>query len=59
MTIFRKKLFLNFHHSSAFIYKSILILCHTNVKYDGILDNYEFERSRTKVKFTVAFFFLA
>ena len=38
------------HHSSAFIYRPILILCHTNVKYDNILDKFEFERSRAKVK---------
>ena len=44
------------HHSSAFIYKPILILFHTNVKYDNILDKFEFERSRVKVKVTVAIF---
>ena len=51
MTIFRKKLC---HHSSAFIFKSIFNLYHTNVKYDNILDKFEFEGSRAKVKVTVA-----
>ena len=40
------------HHSSAFIYGPILILFHTNVKYDN-LDRFEFERSRAKIKVTV------
>ena len=40
--------------SSAFIYRPILILYHTNVKYDNILD--KFEHSRVKVKVTVAVF---
>ena len=52
MTIFRKKLC---HHSSAFISKPILIFFHTNVKYDNILDKFEFDCSRAKVKFTEAF----
>ena len=42
------------HHSSAFIYRPILILYHTNVKYDNILDKFDFEHSRAKVKVTVA-----
>ena len=40
--------------SSAFIHRPILILYHTNVKYDNILD--KFERSRAKVNVTVAVF---
>ena len=50
------------HRSSAFIYRPNLILYHTNVKYENILDKFlkhilnkfEFERSRAKV--TVAIF---
>ena len=49
MTIFFEKLC---HHSSAFI----LTTYHKNVNYDNILDKFEFERSRTKVKVTVAVF---
>ena len=33
-----------------------MILFHTNVKYDNIFKKFEFERSRTRVKVTVAFF---
>ena len=44
------------HRSCAFIYGPILILYHTNVKYDNILDKFEFERSSDKVKVTVAIF---
>ena len=44
------------HHSSAFIYRPILILCHLNVLYDNNLDKLEFERSRAKVKVTVTIF---
>ena len=51
---FRKKK--HCHCSSAFIYKSILILLPTNVKYDNTLNNFEFEGSRAKVKVTVAIF---
>ena len=43
-----------FTRSSDFIYYPILILFHTNVIYDNILDKFEFERSRAKVKVTVA-----
>ena len=43
-------------HSSALIYKPILILFHTNVKYYKIFDRFEFERSGAKVKVTVAIF---
>ena len=53
MAIFRKK---HCHRSSALIYRPILILFHTNVWYDNILDKFEFERSRAQVKFTVAIF---
>ena len=42
------------HHSSALIYGPILILYHLIVYYDNILDKFEFERFRTKVKVTVA-----
>ena len=42
------------HRSSALMYIPILILYHTNVKYDKILDKFEFERSRATVKVTVA-----
>ena len=34
----------HYHRSSVFIYGQILILYHANVKYDNILDNFEFER---------------
>ena len=34
----------------------VLILYHTNVLYNNILDKFEFERSRAKVKVTVAIF---
>ena len=44
------------HHSSAFIYILILILYHTNVEYDNILDKFEFERSRANVKVIAAIF---
>ena len=53
MTIFRKK---RCHHSSAFIYKPILILYHTNNYYDNILEKFEFERSRAKSKVPEAIF---
>ena len=46
----------HFHRSSAFIYRPVLILYHTNVKYDNILDKFEFQRSRAKVKVTEAIF---
>ena len=46
----------NCHLSSAFIFRPILNLYHTNVKYDNILGKLEFERSRAKVM--VAFLFL-
>ena len=42
------------HDSSAFINTLILILYHTNVEYDNILDKFEFERPRAKVKVTAA-----
>ena len=42
------------HGCSAFIYG--LILIHTNMKYDNILNNFEFEGFRAKVKVTVAIF---
>ena len=45
-----------YHRSSAFIYRLILILYHTNDKFDNILDEIKFERSRAKVKVTVASF---
>ena len=38
----------------ALIYTSILILYHANVKYDTILDKFEFERFSTKINVTVA-----
>ena len=44
------------HHSSAFIYRPILILYHTNVGYDNTSNKFEFEHSRAKVKITVAIF---
>ena len=44
------------HHSSALIYGLSLILYHTYVEYDNILDKFEFECSRAKVKVTVAVF---
>ena len=49
-------IFKNTHcpHSSAFIYRSVLILYHTNVYYDNSLEKFEFDRSRAKVKVTVA-----
>ena len=50
VTIYRKYC----HHSSAFIYRLIMIKFHTNVKYDNILDKFELESS--KVKVTVAIF---
>ena len=52
MASFRK----NCHRSSAFIYVPILLLLHTNVKHDNTLDKFELERSRAKVKVTVAIF---
>ena len=42
------------HRSSAFIYRPILILFHTNVKYENILEKIGFDRSKAKVKVTVA-----
>ena len=53
-----KRLFLetHCHHSCAFMYKPLLILFHINVKCDNILDKSEFERSRIKVKVTVAIY---
>ena len=44
------------HRSSPFMYRPILILFHTHDinKYDNILDKFEFERSRAKVRVTVA-----
>ena len=45
-----------FHCSISFIHGSILIKLPTNVKYDNILMNFEFEGSRAKVKVTVAIF---
>ena len=53
MAIFRKKLC---HYSSDFIYDPILILFHTNVKYNIILNKFKFERSKNKVNVTVAIF---
>ena len=53
MAIFRKTLC---HHSSAFIYRPIVSLYHTNVEYNNILDKFKFERSRAKVKATAAIF---
>ena len=47
MTILVNK---NCRRFSAFIYKQILILYHTNVKYDNILNKFELERSMAKVK---------
>ena len=46
----------NCHRSCAFIYGPFLLLLHKSVKHDNILDNFEFERSRAKVKVTVAIF---
>ena len=42
------------HGSSTFIKRLILILYHTNDKYDNISDKFKFEGSRAKVKVTVA-----
>ena len=42
------------HCLSTFIYGLILILLHTNMKYDNNFNNFEFEGFRTKVKVTVA-----
>ena len=53
MAIFRKS---HCHHSRAFIYKWILNLYQTDLKYDNIMDKFEFERSRAKVKVTAAIF---
>ena len=36
------------------IYRSILILYHLKFSYDNILDKFEFERSKARVKVTVA-----
>ena len=44
------------NRSSAFIYRPVLLLLHTSVKHDNILDKFEFERSRSKVKVTMAIF---
>ena len=44
------------HRSSAFMYGLVYILYHTNVQYDIILDKFEFECSRAKVKVKVAIF---
>ena len=44
------------HRSSAFIYGPILLLLHTSVKHDNILDKFEFDCSRAKVTVTVAIF---
>ena len=44
------------HCSRAFIHGSILIKLLPNVKCDNILNNFEFEGSRAKVKVTVAIF---
>ena len=44
------------HHSSGFIYGSILLYLHISVKHDKILEKFEFERSRAKVKVTFAIF---
>ena len=44
------------HRASALIYRPILILYHTNIKYDNIFDKLNFESSRAKVKVTVAIF---
>ena len=38
--------------------RPILILIHTNVLYDNILDKFELESSRAKVKVTLARLFL-
>ena len=37
------------HYSSAFIYGLILTLLHINLKYDNILNNFEFEDFSAKV----------
>ena len=42
--------------SRAFIYGLILTLLHTNMKYDNILNTFEFEGFRAKIKITVAIF---
>ena len=52
MIIYRKKFVINLSP----YYRPILILFHTNVKYDNIVDRFELERSRAKVKVTVASF---
>ena len=51
-TIFRK----HCHCSSTFIYPSTLSKLPINVKYDNILNNFEFVASRAKVKVTLAIF---
>ena len=38
------------------MYKPILLYFHISVTYDNILDKFEFERSRAKVKVTVVIF---
>ena len=38
------------------MYEPILLYFHTSVTHDNILDKFEFERSRAKVKVTVAVF---
>ena len=38
------------HYSCAFIYKPIIILYHTSLIYDNILDKFEFERSVLRPK---------
>ena len=45
----------HYRRYSAFMYGPILILLHTNVLCDYILDRFEFECSRAKVNVTVAF----
>ena len=44
------------HNSSALIYGPILILYHTYIQYDNILDKFKLERTKGKVKVTVAIF---
>ena len=44
------------HLSRAFTYEPILVLSHINVKYDNILEKFEFECSEAKVKVTFSIF---
>ena len=44
------------HRSSTYIYRWILILLHTNVRYDNISSKFHFQVPGLKVKVTVAIY---